>query len=186
MTEWKQYCDDVCLVVDFEGVPLVGFGRDRFHHRKLGWCSLAGDVGRGAFKPRYAWHRLQWRDVKGYRHVYRNIHGLSYAPHEEEEVWANPRSAVRKLWREFKCDHRDRVAFKGGTYEKTELMMLKIPYLDLETLGCPKFDNLKDLIPESEELNPGCGFHKDPSIHHCAMMDCQAFMRWYKDFMKYL
>lgn len=186
MSWQQQYRDDVCLIIDFEGAPLAGFRTDRFQHRELGWCSFMGDVGRVAFKPRIAWKRLGSSNQRAYKHVYRNIHSLSYRPdEEEEEVWSNPSSAVLRLWREFRSDHRDRVAFKGGTYENAELMRWKIPYLDLETWGCLKYDRLIDYIPESEELNPGCGFHKDPSRHHCTMRECQAFMRWYKDFMKY-
>lgn len=181
----RSYRDDVCLVIDFEGTPLRGWGSDVFQHREIGWCSFLGDVGRVAFEPRMAFKDLGSWNKRSYKHVYRNIHGLSYRPHKEEQVELNPSFTVRRLWREFKSDHRDRVAFKGGFYEKVELMRWKIPYLDLETWGCPKFDLLKEWIPAEEELNPGCGFHKDPSFHHCAMIECQAFMRWYKDFMKY-
>ena len=177
--------DDVCMVVDFEGQPLVGWQRTTFQHRELGWCSILGDVGRVAFKPRVPRTRLQRRDLEGFQFVYRRIHGLSYWPHEDEEEAYNPQAVLLRLWREFRTDHRDRVAFKGGTYEKSELMDLNIPYLDLETLGCPKFDELKLMMPEEEELNAGCGFHKDPVKHDCAMTECQAFMRWYKDYVRY-
>lgn len=69
---------------------------------------------------------------------------------------------------------------------KKILLDRNIPYLDLETIGCPKFNDLVTIIPEEEELNPGCGHHKHPDKHHCAMIECHAFMRWYRDYMKYV
>ena len=40
------------------------------------------------------------------------------------------------------------VAYKGGHVEKDLLNKLNIPYLDLETWGCPKYEKSKQAIVE--------------------------------------
>lgn len=110
----KHPFDDVCLVIDFEGLPLECYKRPTFQHRELGWCIFQGDVGRVAFEPRMPWKHLKWPDRYNFDFVYNKIHGLSYHTHPEEEVKWNPSSMVLNLWKEFKMDHRNRVAFKGG------------------------------------------------------------------------
>ena len=98
----------------------------------------------------------------------------------------NPRAFIRRLYRDFATEQRTRIAFKGGNIEKSFLLDLHISYLDLERYGCPKFDDLRAIMPADEELTEGCDCHSMPSKHHCAMMECQAFMRWYKDMMNHV
>ena len=47
------------------------------------------------------------------------------------------------------CSNGERtmVGYKGGHVEKDLLVKLNIPCLDLETLGCPKYDKLRHIIP---------------------------------------
>ena len=59
--------------------------------------------------------------------------------------------------------------------EKDLLEKLNIPSLNLETLGCLKYD---DIRTEMYPLVSSCGFHKDESIHHCPVKECHAFWKW--------
>ena len=86
------------------------------------------------------------------------------------------RHYVAKLYAEYRTEHRTRVAYKGGTVEKLLLVSMNIPFLNLETLGCPKYDVLRALDNEPPET---CGWHAIPNKHHCAMTECRAFFHWY-------
>ena len=52
-----------------------------------------------------------------------------------------------------------------------------MPCLDLETWGCPKYEQLKQTIVEPLA---SCGFHLDGIIHHCPMTECHAFWLWFQ------
>ena len=161
--------DDVCLVIDMEGFHVGG----RFQCRELGYCSWLGDAGRLAFKPFKPFHHLTPEERRGVTYVKQRIHGLSYRPDPRggEEVHSSTRTVIRRLYRDFSTEHRHRVAFKGGHLEKDVLLSLNLPYLDLETLGCPKFDVLRDSNEDNEKLWEGCEWHAIPSSHHCAMAE---------------
>ena len=72
------------------------------------------------------------------------------------------------------------VAYKGGHVEKDLLNKLNIPCLDLETWGCPKYEQLKQTIVEPL---PSCGFHLNDIIHHCPMTECHAFWLWFQTYV---
>ena len=72
------------------------------------------------------------------------------------------------------------VGYKGGHVEKDLLNKLNIPSLNLETLGCPKYDVLRSDDLKYVNLLPSCGFHKDDTRHHCPVTECHAFYLWYK------
>ena len=74
------------------------------------------------------------------------------------------------------------VGYNGGHVEKDLLMKLNIPSLNLETLGCPKCDVLREKIP-SHTLLPSCGFNQDDTIHHCPVTECHAFWNWMSTFL---
>ena len=65
------------------------------------------------------------------------------------------------------------VGFKGGTLECYLLTELKIPYLDLEKVSCPKFKDMTRL-----GTMPSCGYHMDSWHHHCARVECYYFVNW--------
>ena len=72
------------------------------------------------------------------------------------------------------------VGYKGGHVEKDLLNKLNIPSLNLETLGCPKYDVLRHEHLKYTNLSPSCGFHQDDTRHHCPVTECHAFYVWYK------
>ena len=171
--------DDVSLVIDMEGLRLDT--HRRFQCRELGYCSWQDDVGRFAFRPIKPFNKLTRKERRQWNFVHDNIHGLPYYPdRDKEEIKHNPRAVVKQLYDEFRTEHRSRVAFKGGDIERSLLIDAKTPYLDLETLGCPKFNNM--IMPRGWDHGPGCGMHKHYG-DHCAMIECKAFMHWYKSYM---
>ena len=70
---------------------------------------------------------------------------------ERERLWARSSGYCLslQLYNQYKTDERTVVAYKGDQVEKDLLNKLNIiPYLDLETLGCPKYEQLKEAIVE--------------------------------------
>ena len=84
--------------------------------------------------------------------------------------WANeyPKGKIR-LWLE---GEKFIYMFDGKIVKRTN-----IPLLNLEIMGCPKYDVLRI---QSDSLLPSCGFHKDDTIHHCPVTECHAFWKWYQ------
>ena len=74
------------------------------------------------------------------------------------------------------CSNGERTVtgYHGGHVEKDLLMKLNLHCLNLETLGCPKYDKLRHVIPQ-EKLLLSCGFHADDTVHYCPITECHAF-----------
>ena len=144
--------DNVCLIIDMECFFVDG----QQHCRELGFCSWRGDCGRVAVSPKKPFGRLKDFDRRQAHYLTREIHGLPYAPHKHEQTVASLRHYVAKLYAEYRTEQRTRVAYKGGTVEKCLLVSMNIPFLNLETMGCPKYDALRALDNEPPET---CGWH---------------------------
>ena len=95
--------------------------------------------------------------------VRRKIHELTYQPFKAEH-FEKPKvlsELIKDTYLMYKdCINGERTVaeFKGGYVEKDLLMKLNIPCLNLETLGCPKYEKLKHIIAQ-EKLLSSCGFH---------------------------
>ena len=77
----------------------------------------------------------------------RYVHGLAFHPPEmalvkQEECTGNVKRDLFRICLKYKTDDRPVVGFKGGTLDRDLLKELKIPYLDLEKLGGPKFKEM--------------------------------------------
>ena len=87
---------------------------------------------------------------------------------------------IQDLYGDYSTPDRTVVGYKGGHMEKDLLNKLNIPSLNLETLGCPKYDVLRSDDLKHYKLLSSCGFHKDDTRHHCPVTECHAFWVWYK------
>lgn len=92
-----QFRDDVCLVIDMDGLHLLA--PRCFQCRELGYCSWSGDAGRVAFQPikplstLNRLERLSWRKGK------QDIHALPYYPVSDmEEIALTPQHFVKQLY----------------------------------------------------------------------------------------
>ena len=73
------------------------------------------------------------------------------------------------------------VAYKGGIQEKFLLYKLVLPCLDLEDLGCPRFDQLID-DPGTRRFDCSRHIHMRPDIvPHCSEEECYQFATWMID-----
>ena len=121
------------------------------------------------------------KDKRTVNFIISKIHGLSYQPGQTEHA-QNPRilgTLIKDLYQDYSTAERTVVGYKGGHVENDVLTQLYIPSLNLETVGCPKYDVLKHQTP-FQLLIPSCGFHADDSTHHCPVTECSAFWHWCK------
>ena len=171
----------VCMIVDLEGFHLSARqGRPKeFVVRELGWCVWPGlgsmSCGFKHYYPKDKYHRLPLRDRRTVNYVRDHIHGLSYDPSRKEHARSQGQVTkdLQELYKTYSTPERNRVAYKGGHVEKDLLAKLGIPSLDLETVGCPKFESLNRLTTVGS-----CGHHLNPLRHHCPRVECYHFMQW--------
>lgn len=162
----------VCCIIDMEGFQLVG---RRFLVRELGFIGVNSHSSDSISFDLSPYEKLLNNlDRKTMDYVAKNISGLPFHPSVGEEtvpltLLASKVAAIHNLYRNQKRSH---LAFKGGNIERNFLRRLKIPYLDLEEYGCPKFDVLK----ENQTLNT-CGYHTDETLH-CPQAEVTAFRTW--------
>ena len=108
------------------------------------------------------------------------VHGLSFKPgaHEHCLPVSTLPDLVMELHAKFSTPERMIVAYKGGIQEKFLLYKLGLPCLDLEDLGCPRFDQLID-DPGTRRFDCSRHIHMRPDIvPHCSEEECYQFVTW--------
>ena len=166
------------FILDLEGF----FINKTFHARELGYYTWNKEHGRHAFRLLIPHQDLSEKDKQTVNFNINKIHGLSYQPNPQEHG-QHPRvipRLVRDLYQDDSTPNRPVVGYKGGHVEKDLLNKLNIPSLNLETLGCPKYDVLRSQDLKYYTFLPSCGFHKDDTRHHCPVTKCHTFWVWYK------
>lgn len=78
-------------------------------------------------------------------------------------------------YNQVKSEDNNVVGFKGGGCEKELLQKLNIPFLNLETIGCPKYDHLTG----NKFKNLSCTYLRLRALH-CPVSEVSAFKCWYK------
>lgn len=111
------------------------------------------------------------------------VHGLVYHNYEIQNVKMLPQDQVEAIFIELstiaaKTNHL--IAFKGGVVELNVIKKCKIyNYVDLEKLGCLKFDNL--LNEYGRTFLKTCGNHKplkNKKEAHCPTAEVCYFNQW--------
>ena len=169
-----------CLCIDMDGF----YVDNKFLVREIGWYAPLPDgkstYGVQHFTHDYTWDMLSPKDQRTVAYVKRHITGLPFHPSPREyalHVSDLPAqnmvaSYVEQLWKRFKTPTCNTVAYKGGTLKFVLLTLLCIPTIDLETIGCPTFNNLKD-----HYIFPTCACHTRDNVH-CSMSECFVFSHW--------
>ena len=153
--------NSACLVIDLKGF----FVQKKFQVHKMGYYSWDEHFDRHAFFQPAALKNLSHRDKKTVNFAKHNIHELTCQPCYQEKAYEHDEVDIvlLRLYSQFKTEKRTVVAYKGGHVEKDLLNKLNISCLDLESWGCPKFEQLKQTIVETLV---SCGFHLNDNIHH--------------------
>ena len=140
--------------------------------QELGRCDHTGqDYGSIGSKPCMPWPDQSAKDRRTAYHCTRYVHGLPYYPRESYHVASELLADVRRLYQQYQTTERFTVAHKGGI-EGIWLTTWKIPNLDLDTLGCPKFESLPRL-----SFVGSCAQRQDPLRHHCPQVECYHFVQ---------
>ena len=166
--------DKICVVIDLEGFQVKS--RGGFQVRELGYCDWQRHHA-GSYRyqlPGYL-KDLPKQDQLTVKYVTQHVHGLPYRAFSREK--ARPADEihedVRGLYERHRTSERNVVGYKGGHVERDLLNELNISSHDLEQDGCPPFCRMELLVGVE-----GCGHHKDPSTHHCALVECVHFANW--------
>ena len=168
--------NEICCCLDLDGFRVQG----QFVVRELGWCDReAKRVGCFHYRPDFAYWDLTPQDHRTVAYVRKHVTGLPYFPGPKERalgVHAQHRvkDDIVAIWRQCQTPLAWTVAYKGGTLEKELLEQLRIPHVNLEVWGCPKYD-LCTPCPFDCECHDKRSFF---SRFHCSMSECYAFMTW--------
>lgn len=168
--------DDLCFIVDLEGF----FVNKTFHVQELGYYTWNEEHGHHAFFILVAYKTLSNRDKRNMNFVERKIQthlstrrGWTFSKPSHPR-WTGQRHIQGMQWRK-----ENRRRLQGRTCRKRLVEETCIPSLNLETLGFPKYNALRQTI-SNRSLLPSCSFHKDDTVHHCPVTECHACWIWYK------
>ena len=160
----------ICCCLDVDGFRVQG----RFEAREVGWCDWERKrMGCFHYRPSIPYATLNNRDRRSVAYVKKYVTGLPYYPGPKERnvhVQDQVKDDIMDIWRLCKTPQAYAMAYKGGHLERDLLKDLRIPSVNLETLGCPKYE-------QCTPLSFDCGCHGQ-TRHHCSMSECYAFMTW--------
>lgn len=164
--------EDICVIIDLDGFRFHKI----FHVRELGFASLTKEIyGSYRFDLSNYINGMTQADWKSAMCCKFRIHGLSIRPLPREKNCYNEKdlnSLINQIYEENKTQDKYVIGYKGGTVERNLLGKLRIPNVNLEHYGCPKYSDLVE--PEIED----CGYHIKIDGVHCAMKECFAFATW--------
>ena len=144
--------NSLCLVIDLEGF---------FVQKKFQVYSWNDHFGRHAFFQPAALKDLSHKDKKT----------VNFAKHKYTDSLSN---LVTE--RELMSKMKQILSYCDCTIDTWWYMMM---IHDFKTLGCPKYDQLKQTIVEPLA---SCGFHFNDNnfIHYCPMTECDTFWLWFQ------
>ena len=148
-----MFQDELCFILDLDGF----FLNKTFHERD-------------------PYETLKDKDKCTVHFVKSKIHTLTYQPTPNKH-FLNPivlgilAQSIYNTYSQVSQGKRTVVGYNGGHIEKDLLRKLNIPSLNLETLGCSKYDVLRTGFLD---LLPSCRFHQDDKLHHCPLTKCHA------------
>ena len=182
-------------IIDFDGFTV----NNKFWCKEAAWCSGKNCMVGTHFKFPKRFKELTPQEQRNARYVTKNIHRLRF---DFEHRRSNPLSALLPIVKHWYDTYGKQgvVGYKGGHVEKDVLDRLNIPSLNLEDLGCPKFNELyaeyskndpeMNFLWEAETVE--CGFHihiRRPRgtpmdlmpTHHCPRVEVMVFHKWFME-----
>jgi hypothetical protein len=109
---------------------------------------------------------------RGVQYQIRIIHGLPVERHSINNNFYLYHEMIDILRELFKTT--DLVAYKGGTIERDLLNMLGISCINLEIMGCPKYECLLSAYNVKHE---DCGYHITRGKYHCSRHEVKLDFR---------
>lgn len=168
-------------IIDMDGFEIpVKEGGYKFLCKELGVSFLYKDVAtRYTFQVGDFYSLLPKARITA-AWVMRHIHGMKF----EDRHGDFPQSSIYELLLTIQLEciaesGKSFIAYKGGHYERDLLREVGIPYYNLESIGCPRYDQL--LKDYDVITSPTCGLHsyalksKQP---HCPQAETMLFRKW--------
>jgi hypothetical protein len=106
----------------------------------------------------------------------KNIHGLPIVTERLTKYFYTLEEGTRFLTLEFMAN-ADLVAYKGGDIERDLLNNMGIRCINLEILGCPKYEVL---LSKYGIVTECCTYHNKGS-YHCSKHEVKVFTRFVRD-----
>lgn len=175
----------VKYILDIEGFNVA----DEFLVKELAYaCADDGRV-RGYFYRVGSFHELSERDRQQARYVHRHIHGLPFLDAPDDLEQATVDRTVSALCESARSSGH-LIGYKGGRVERD--LITRLGYgdtaIDLETLGCPRFDALVRRygpgLARRVTLEDMCTrHHATPRgrLAHCPRAEARYFLIWLLD-----
>ena len=115
-------------------------------------------------------------DRRTVAYIRHHVTGLPFYPGpKERSLGVHSQDRVKEdivaIWQKCQTSQAFAVAYKAGHVEKDLLEQLRLPSINLETWGCPKYE-----LCTPPPFDCGCHFN---SRFHCSMSECYAFMTWF-------
>lgn len=163
---------NICVIIDAECFYIQGHQRIR----ELGFSSLTQERnGSYRFDLSQYVQKMNNKEWKTANYCKKRIHGLTIQPLAGERYCMNEKeidSIIINLYKKNYTDKQYLVAFKGGHIENDKLDKLKIPFINLESFGCPKYKELP--TPAIYD----CGYHIPIPNVQCPIKKSFAFKTW--------
>lgn len=171
--------EEICGIIDFDGFQLSD---GRFLVREFGYVGITKQENPECirFNLKSFLKVLNEKDFKTAHYVSKHIHGLPFKPIFREKVFSTEflDKFIIDFYKSVKSPGKFIIAYKGGIIEKTKLIQLNIPSLNLENFDCPKYDKLYPIYKKDCDKFQ-CGYHK-PGLH-CSKSEVWAFKKWMLD-----
>lgn len=178
----------VTHILDIDGFYVDKGGS--FLYREMACVEIATNICyRTIFSLGRSYDSLSTQDQQQVNYVTRNIHGMLFDSDSSMDVpQADAGTVLRQMLKKSYTRNRDTVVgYKGGNVEYSLLGQLGIRSLNLETIGCPKYNDLLVSTSKGEREIFGfdrldCGLHNHATrgvIAHCPMSEVRCFRFWY-------
>ena len=142
------------VVIDIEGISLSKNRVDlstgyysSIHNciRKIAFLFWDNSIQIYEFSPCVTYSDLHKKEKLSFNYCRRSIHGLSFIPFRCNGKCVDSLKLIQNLFRDKKVNI---VLFKGGNLEKDLCHDLDIDWVDLETLGVPKYQGKHNPLHE--------------------------------------
>ncbi|XP_054721745.1 uncharacterized protein LOC129231453 [Uloborus diversus] len=177
----------ICCVIDIDGfhLPIDGStNRYKFFARELAYVRLSKEYTllphsrRFDLRGKFAMDKLDAKSKLKVNHQIK-LTGLSLFPLDDEPVMDDDDipDLINEIYARCRTEDMNVIAYKGGIIEKNILKELKIKSVNLESYGCPRFE---ELIKSPISAIKNCGYHRETtvSVPHCPLAEVTVFRDW--------
>lgn len=176
--------EHICLIIDLDGFDLKN---GKFLTREAAYVAMDSDECEVISFDLSEVTINSQEDINSIKYCEEFIHGLPFLP-KHGEMPSYPSyldDFLVLLHNRYSTQSKNIIAYKGGRHEKEKLEELKIPSVNLEIYGCPKYIELLRWYGVSP-MQDTCGLHNQSTdrIYHCALAEVKMFKRWVLDRMR--